>query len=507
MSDKKDLMMILQSHIPLVVIETHEEHRALELLTDVAATLGKPLKTWSITQGLNSYGYAAQTEPSSFEKWELQRESQFIEKDPNDPTAMLKQINKNAAPSIYALLDFHPHLNDPLIVRHLKEIALNSPVNQNHIVLISHSLDIPAELQRLSARFSLTLPSHDDIFKLIIEESKVWAVKNQGSKLKADKEAIKLLAKNLLGLTTTDAKHLIRNAIYDDGAITHEDVSNIAKAKYELIGQNGVLSFEYDTARFADVGGLSSLKKWLEIRKPHFVQSSDKMDQPKGILLLGIQGGGKSLAAKAVAGAWGTPLLRLDFGVLYNKFFGETEKNIREALKTAAIMAPCVLWIDEIEKGIATGDNDGGTSRRVLATLLTWMAENTAKVFIVATANSIQNLPPELIRKGRLDEIFFVDFPDPEARKEIFRIHLKKRGYTPSEFDLEALATGSHEFSGAEIEQAVVAARYAAHAQANALSTEHILRELSTTKPLSVVMSQEIVNLRQWATKKTVAAH
>lgn len=506
MSDLKDLELILQSHIPLTIIETHEENRALDLLAKVALELNKPLKTWSITQGLQVYGNSQNL--SAYDQWELQRDpQQGLNLGPNEPHKVLEQIAKEDNATLYALLDYHPHLEDPLVVRHLKEIALNASLNSHNVVLISHSLEIPEELQRLSARFNLSLPSREDILNLIIEESKVWAIKNNGSKLKADKEAIKHLTTNLLGLTITDAKRLIRNAIYDDGVISQHDIPNINKAKYELIGQNGVLSFEYDTARFADVGGLNSLKQWLNIRKNHFTHPSSDFDQPKGILLLGIQGGGKSLAAKAVAGAWSLPLLRLDFGVLYNKFFGETEKNIREALKTATIMSPCVLWIDEIEKGIATGDYDNGTSRRVLATLLTWMAENTAKVFIVATANNIQNLPPELIRKGRLDEIFFVDFPTTSARKEIFSIHLEKRNFSAQGFGLEELANNSHNFSGAEIEQAIVAAHYSAHAKEQNLSTSHILEELKSTKPLSVVMSHEIDNLRQWASDRTVPAH
>ena len=505
MSDLKDLALILQSHIPLTIIETHEESRALELLSKVSSELKKPFKTWTITQGLRSH---SRSEPiSAYDKWELQRNPQGLDLGPNEPHRVLEQINKERDAAIFALLDYHPHLEDPLVVRHLKEIALNASINNHHVVLISHHLNIPDELQRLSARFNLSLPSKKEIFKLIVEESKVWAVKNNGAKLKADKDAIKLLATNLLGLTITDAKRLIRNAIYDDGVISHHDIPNITKAKYDLIGQNGVLSFEYDTAHFADVGGLESLKRWLNIRKSHFTQTSSDFDQPKGILLLGIQGGGKSLAAKAVAGAWGIPLLRLDFGVLYNKFFGETEKNIREALKTATIMSPCVLWIDEIEKGIASGDYDSGTSRRVLATLLTWMAENTAKVFIVATANNIQNLPPELIRKGRLDEIFFVDFPTLNARKEIFAIHLEKRNFSVVDFNIAQLSDNSQNFSGAEIEQAIVAARYSAHAKEQKLSTEHVLEELKKTKPLSVVMSHEIDNLRQWASDRTVSAH
>jgi len=277
------------------------------------------------------------------------------------------------------------------------------------------------------------------------------------------------------------------------------------KAKYELLNTDGVLAFEYETANFADVGGLTRLKSWLEQRRAVFHGESPKgMDTPKGTLLLGVQGCGKSLAAKAVAGIWNVPLLRLDFGSLYNKYHGESERNLREALKTAEIMAPCVLWMDEIEKGIAVGDNDGGTSRRMLGTLLTWMAEKKAPVFIVATANDIERLPPELVRKGRFDEIFFVDLPKPDARTTILEVHLTKRGIEPSDIDLELLVAASEGFSGAELEQAIVAGLYSAHALKLELNTQHLLNEIKQTKPLSVVMAEKIGELRAWAADRTV---
>ena len=225
-------------------------------------------------------------------------------------------------------------------------------------------------------------------------------------------------------------------------------------------------------------------------------------------MLLGVQGCGKSLAAKAVAGAWGVPLMRLDFGALYNKFLGETERNLREALKAADAMAPCVLWIDEIEKGVATNDStsDGGESRRILGTLLTWMAERDSRVFIVATSNDIEALPPELVRKGRLDEIFFVDLPDAESRAEILRIHLSRRHLDPSKFDRAALSAKTDGFSGAEIEQAVVAAMYEANAKGGDVTSDLIEAEIARTRPLSVVMGERIAYLRAWALDRTVMA-
>ena len=258
---------------------------------------------------------------------------------------------------------------------------------------------------------------------------------------------------------------------------------------------------------------MANLKKWLQLRQEVFLSDKDSslqsmgLDTPKGILLMGVQGSGKSLAAKAVAGMWEIPLLRLDFGALYNKWHGESEKNLREALKMSQTMSPCVLWLDEIEKGLSTSDSDGGTSKRMLGTLLTFMQENDSPVFFVATANDISALPPELIRKGRFDELFFVDLPEPMARQEIFRIHLEKRNQSGVNFDLVKLSEETEGFSGAEIEQAVVASLYAAHYQDSTLTTEMILDEISQTKPLSVVMAEKISALRAWADERAVKAN
>jgi SpoVK/Ycf46/Vps4 family AAA+-type ATPase len=258
------------------------------------------------------------------------------------------------------------------------------------------------------------------------------------------------------------------------------------------------------------VGGFKNLKEWLQKRQMIFLGEKNipGLDTPKGILLLGVQGGGKSLAAKAVAGTWGVPLLRLDIGALYDKYIGETERKMRDSLKMAERMSPCVLWIDEIEKGISTGgENDGGVSQRVLATLLTWMAEKKEPVFVVATANNVQTLPPELMRKGRFDEVFFVDLPDENMRKEILSIHLKKRGFDPAVFDLDKLSQVSNGFSGAEIEQAIVSGLYSMASGSGILTNDILITEVKTTRPLSVLMAEQVEALRDWARDRTVSAN
>jgi SpoVK/Ycf46/Vps4 family AAA+-type ATPase len=303
-----------------------------------------------------------------------------------------------------------------------------------------------------------------------------------------------------------DARRLAIKAINDEGAISESNIPEVMRAKYELLGRDGLLSFEYDTAQFTDVGGMERLKNWLEVRKHFFLGDDESLDPPKGMLLLGVQGCGKSLAAKAAAGILGVPLLRLDFGVLYNKYYGETERNLRKALDTAELMSPCVLWMDEIEKGVAAGnaDDDGGLSRRVMGELLTWMSEKKQPVFLVATANDIVRLPPELVRKGRFDEIFFVDLPSDPHRREIVLIHLKKRGLDPGQFDLGAVIKATEGFSGSEIEQAIVSAMYTAHAQGREVSQDDLLAEIKQTRPLSVVMSEKVEALREWAADRTV---
>jgi SpoVK/Ycf46/Vps4 family AAA+-type ATPase len=312
---------------------------------------------------------------------------------------------------------------------------------------------------------------------------------------------------NLAGLTYSDTAQLARNAIFVDGAITKSDLPGVMDSKYALLNRGGTLHFEYDTARFSDIGGMERLKRWLTQRKSVFRgdEEAAHLDVPKGILLLGVQGCGKSLAAKATAAIFGVPLLRLDFGNIYDKYHGETERKLRESLRTADVMSPCVLWIDELEKGIAGRGGETGTTQRVLGSFLAWLSEKQSRVFVVATANDISALPAELVRKGRFDEIFFVDLPDRSARTTILEIHLAKRQQRVESFDVEKITAATDGFSGAEIEQAVVAALYAAHSQARPLTSEHILAEIDQTRPLSVVMYEQIKTLRQWADGRTVS--
>jgi SpoVK/Ycf46/Vps4 family AAA+-type ATPase len=490
MNDLHDLELLLRSRIPLITIETREEKRVTRLFGRLAVKLALPVMSWSATTGLQRIDYAAAPQRHASEARQA-----------------LGQIKATETPTIYLLLDFHPYLEDHYNIRLVKEIALNYQTLGHTLVLVSHELELPPELAGFSARYSLSLPGTQQIEEIIREEADHWSAANNGGKVRTDRKTLDLVVTRLRGLTTVDARRLARSIIYDDGAINAGDLDRLTRARYQLLENGGALSCEFNTTDFADVGGLEKLKRWVGLRRKAFLESDTTPDAPRGILLVGVQGGGKSLAAKAVAGMWEIPLLHLDFGTLYNKFFGETERNLRESLKAAEAMAPCVLWIDEIEKAIAAGDYDSGTSRRILGSLLTWLSERTARVFIVATANVIEHLPPELIRKGRLDEIFFVDLPDTASRAVILAIHLRKRNHNPLDFDIPELANLSSGFSGAELEQAIVAATYLAQEQQSAMDTGHIRTEIEQTRPLSLIMAEKVARLRIWAQDRTVSAN
>ncbi len=488
--DLHDLELLLRSDTPIVLIESVEEPRVLALIAGLAVRIAEPAFSWTVTQGLK--------------RIELDGDP---EERLTEPARFLRFLRAGAGRGLYLLLDFHPYLADPLHVRLIKEIAQGYPDLPRTLVLVSHALEAPPELRHLCARFELRLPGRNRILALIREEAQAWRHGPSRQPVKAEREAVDQLAHNLLGVTESDARRLIRNAIRNDGAITADDVAEVRRAKYELLSPEGVIAFEYDSRSFADVAGLDNLKAWIDRRRGPFLDPSRGRDHPKGILLLGVQGGGKSLAAKAVAGRLGVPLLRLDFGALYDKYIGETEKNLRKALATADLMAPCVLWLDEVEKGLAADEGDQGVGRRVLGGLLTWMAERRTRVFLVATSNDIRRLPPELIRKGRIDELFFVDLPDAAVRAEIFAIHLRARGLDPARFELRHLAEASEGFTGAGIEQTVVSAIYGGEAQGRAPDTEALIAELGRTQPLAVVMDDQIRALRAWAQGRTVPAH
>lgn len=497
MVDVPELLQLMNMRIPLIVIETMEERKAIDVLFGVANKQQTSLQRWTVTEGLRKVSFGP--------------ELQAIHASAQEPLEVLQAIKKQTTPSVFALCDFHSYLPDnATLIRLIKDIVLNHFAVPHTLVFISHELRLPPELHRFSHYYQMCLPTDARIHEIIREEAKLWSERHGGQRIKTDNQTLDKVVANLQGVSSEDVRRLVRGVIWDDGEITHTDIISLNKAKFALLDLEGIVNFESQVEPMANLGGLHHLKKWLTSRKSVFMANNENaslsVDCPKGMLLLGVQGGGKSLAAKTVASLWGVPLMRLDIGALYNKYHGETERNLRAALRLADAMSPCVLWIDEIEKAMAKDVNDGGVSSRLLGTLLTWMAERKKRVFIVATSNDISGLPPELIRKGRLDEIFFIDLPDHVTRRDIFSIHLAKRNCLVDGIDVNHLATLSDGFSGAEIEQAVIAAMFNSSSQHSGVTTEMLVTEIKGTSPLSVVMREQINALREWASNRAVMA-
>jgi hypothetical protein len=490
-SPLRDLEAIIRSRTPLVAVESNEEPQVVRMVRQISQKLQIKAFRWTVTEGLQAFDPADQPAQSVLKSQEL-----------------LNYVKTQANNCVFVLLDFHPYLQDTIHMRLLKDIALTYQHHYSTVVLVGYSLQVPEELKPYTAFLRMPLPTLNELRGIVLDVAGEWGAEHGRRDVQTTNKVLDLLVRNLGGLTATDARRLAMKAINDDGVISATELPEILRAKYELLGRDALLSFEYETAKFSEIGGMQHLRKWLEVRRSFFLGEDDSLDPPRGMLLLGVQGCGKSLAAKAAAGIFGVPLLRLDFGVLYNKYYGETERNLRKALETAEIMSPCVLWMDEIEKGVATGsdDDDGGLGRRVLGEMLTWMEERRKPVFLVATANDIARLPPEFIRKGRFDEVFFVDLPSAPHRREIFQIHLRKRNLDPAHFNMDALVKAADGFSGSEIEQAIVSAMYTAHAQGRQVQQQDLIDEIRETRPLSVVMAEKVKALRDWATNRTVSS-
>ncbi len=493
MSGLQDLVALIRADTPLIVIETPDEPRVVELFRQSLMHVWRALFRWSITEGLR--------------RIDMDRED-ASEVAP-DAGATLQAIYRHDQRGVFLLLDFAPYLKYAGTQRQVRDILQRRNCLPHVLVLVGSKVELPEDLEAHAVRYRPHLPTAEALLKMVKDEAAAYAREHGGKRVEVDPEAVKQIVRNLRGLNETDARRIARQLIFRDGVLNADDLPELARLKFELINRSGHLHYEFDPVKLEHVIGAKRVKRWIELRRAAFVEGNAPpgLDPPKGVLLLGVQGCGKSMLAKAIAAGFGVPLLRLDFGALYNKYHGETEKNLRDALASAEQLAPCVLWIDEIEKGLASsGGEDGGVSRRVLGTFLTWMAERKSPVFMVATANQVQDLPAELLRKGRFDEIFFVDLPNPEARAELFAFHLHRRNVDATGFDLPALATASEGFSGAEIEQAIVAALYAAHAGGHALTDFQLRAELKHARPLSVLMEEQVSELREWASARTVPA-
>jgi len=468
----------------LVHIASYEWERVRGTVLGLAKHHQLPLRVWSQSTGLHVYDRAEQ----------LQVENG----DLHDPLEVLPQIHAFEESGIWLLEDMQPFLKDEhhSILRWLRELA-RLPANPRKIVVLSTPLPgLPVDLRKEIPSLDLELPGVSDL-RLVLQDA--------ASALQVRAFEDDALLEAARGLTVMEARLAFGKAAAELGRLDHAAVRLIAREKERIIKQSEVLEYYPTDAGMGDVGGLSALKEWLERRGRAFGAGARKygLDAPKGVLLLGVQGCGKSLLAKAVAATWQFPLLRFDMGKVFGGILGQSEGNIRAALQVAQALAPCVLWIDEIEKGLAgmgsSDQTDGGTTARIVGTLLTWMQEKRDPVFVVATANRIDMLPPELLRKGRFDEIFFVDLPTASVRQEILAIHLRKKNRQPGQYDLKALAANSVGFSGAELEEAVREGMFDAFAEGKELATEHIEHAIRKTFPLSRTMGDQIDSLRQWA--------
>ena len=492
LNKRDELRLLVNSRHPIITIETTEEERVEQLLFQIGTELEVPVYHWSVTKGLARF-----------------RGEPIYHTD--DPELALANIALIAGDAIFLLKDFARYCENDKICRRVRELAENFRTARRSIVITAASTQLPRELDGDSAPFELGLPELEELFSGVRQ---TLADLNRESHIPVslDTMGMQQAAQALTGLTKEEALRALRMCVLSRGKADTAVIADLVEAKRNVLRGEGLLESVRRDSSFSDVAGLQRLKDWLIKRKSALTSEGQKFGlvPPKGILITGVQGCGKSLAAKAVAGEWGFELARLDAGALYDKFVGESEKKLRKGLELAQKMVPVVLWIDEIEKAFASagasGDADAGLSQRLLATLLTWMQDREPGVFLAATSNNISALPPEMLRKGRFDEIFFVDLPNAKVREALFALHLKKRGRDASTFDLAKLALATEGFSGAEIEQSIISGLYSAFAAKQLLSTQILLAEISATQPLSVTRAEDVAAIREWARTRAVPA-
>jgi SpoVK/Ycf46/Vps4 family AAA+-type ATPase len=494
MTDLARLEGLLRSRRPLITIRTFEEDYALGLVRNAALNLGRACWLWSLTTGVRD-GLLANAAPIP---------------DTTDPAAALALLGERERTPLLVALDLGAHLREPRVLRAVRNTLSQFAASGAQLVLIDAADNLPDVLRAQAAAFDVSLPGDAEIEQLV---RGVLRAEHQQRPLHIDisRSGWTTILRNLRGLTRRQVDQIVRDLVAEDRRLDETDINHLLARKRQALQSDGLLEYVEAPVSLDEIGGMARLKHWLAQRRGALDEKAVEfgLPPPRGVLMLGVQGAGKSLCAKAVAAAWQRPLLRLDAGALYDRYVGESERRLRSALQQAEQMAPLILWIDEIEKAFASAasqSTDGGLSKRMFGALLTWMQEHDKPVFLIATANDIEALPPELLRKGRFDEIFFVDLPAAAARAQILAIHLRKRGRDPAQFDLDALTAASEGFSGAEIEQAIVAALYQAFEKRSGLDTAGVLQALQDSPPLSVTMAERIAALRQWARGRCVPA-
>ena len=494
MGDIKRFKQLVAGGDNCISFVTYEECYALDIIRQAALDLKQKLWIWSTDGGVKE-GFLA--------------DSPYIA-DTETPTAGLHYLAEIEPDSVCVVLDLAEHLKKSAVLRVLRDLIDSFEKNGNTLVMIDCDDALPEVVKSYTKPFEISFPSQQELLA-IVRDTLQRVRRKTPIEIGITKKGLDTIVRNLRGLTRRQAERIIIDTVADDRRFDDNDINSVIASKRGMIQRGGLLEYVETPLDLSEIGGMKRLKKWLNQRKGAFSPEAEQfgLEAPKGVLMLGVQGAGKSLCAKAIATAWHQPLLRLDPGSLYASFIGESERNLRDALRQTEMMSPVVLWIDEIEKAFASAASrsaDGGLSQRMFGTLLTWLQEHKAPVFVVATANDIEALPPELLRKGRFDEIFFVDLPSLKVRREIFAIHLRKRKRDPEKFDLGALARASEGYSGSEIEQAVVSALHEAYSEKTGLTTDFILSAIRNSPPISVTLAERVQSLRGWAEDRCVPA-
>lgn len=493
MNTAAEIEYLIRARYPILYLVTGEEDRVVSLVADIAKRWQKTVFEWTCTSGMVPLGTSIHSQKTRHSATK-------------DPLTALDHVVDHVEPALFVFKDLHPFLtrSNHAVVRRLKDIASHLKNTRKTIIIVSPILEVPPEIEKEITVIQFPLPGLNEMSELIGRVAdEVSALRNVVIDL--DAHGCERLAQAALGLTLAEAENVLAKIIVKHERLSGDLVGEMFVEKQQIIKKNGLLEYYAAAETFDVVGGLDILKEWVRKRGKAFTPEARAfgLPAPKGMLLLGVQGCGKSLCAKAVSTLWQVPLLRFDVGRVFGSLVGSSEENIRRAIAVAESIAPAVLWVDEIDKAFAGSAGsalvDGGTTARVFGTFLTWLSEKTAPVFVVATANDISQLPPELLRKGRLDEIFFVDLPNETERAEIFRIHIRKRQRDDSKFDIARLVAASDQFSGAEIEEAVISALYDAFDDGREVTTEDILASLRQAVPLARTMAEQIQRLRQWA--------
>jgi ATP-dependent 26S proteasome regulatory subunit len=491
MSFAENLDLLIRSRYPLIYIITWEEERLLSVLNDISSQQKKALYVWSAASGLRMFSDLRE-DPSTL-----------------DPLVALEQIARSDEHALYLLQDFHPYFKEEhaVIIRKFRETTQLLKNSYKTLLVSSPIMLLPPELEKEATVLDFPLPTSTELRAIL--DDLINAVRgNPHVSINLSPIGYERMVKAALGLTADEAKRVYAKALVDDNMLNDQSIEFVIAEKEQIIKKTGILEYYHTDEQMENVGGLELLKNWLKKRVEAFSDKARKfgLPVPKGILLMGVQGCGKSLTAKVVASSWKLPLLRLDVGSVFSGIVGSSEANMRKAIAIAESIAPCVLWIDEIEKGFSgvasSNVSDAGATARIFGTFITWLQEKKSSVFVIATANDISLLPPELVRKGRFDEIFFVDLPNFDERKEIFAIHLKKRNRNPSAFPLSDLAEKTHGWSGAEIEEAVVASLFDAYEAGRDLVPADLEKNISAIVPLSKTMKESIEAIRVWASTR-----